>query len=162
MIRLTVYSVTDMFSGWLSLCPCALCLGYKTYRVLKESYIVSTREVLHEQLTSAPSSKTILLHRTTQQFMVFGFLLYVPNPLCTELTLPKPQTLMPCCSEPTVSSSFLLFPLTLGISHSSLNWECTLSFLSKHQNKMWSLYAVEMATRAAGLGHVLHASDKNK
>ena len=94
--------------------------------------------------------------------MVFGFLLYVPNPLCTGSTLPKPQTLMPCCREPTFSSSFLLFPLTLGISHSSLNWECTLSFLSKHQNKMWSLYAVEMATRAAGLGHVLHAVIKKK
>ena len=94
--------------------------------------------------------------------MVFGFLLYVPNPLCTGSTLPKPQTLMPCCREPTFSSSFLLFPLTLGISHSSLNWECTLSFLSKHQNKMWSLYAVEMATRAAGLGHVLHTVIKKK
>lgn len=33
-------------------------------------------------------------------------------------------------------------------------------FLRKHQNQMWSLYAVEMAVWVAGLGHVLHASDK--
>lgn len=121
----------------------------------------STWEKFYEQLLTAPSLETTVMFRTTQRFMLFGFLLYAPNPLCTKLTLPKPQTLMLCCSEPTsqavscCSSHSVYSPLLPELGMHPV-------FLRKHQNKMWSLYAVEMAVWAAGLGHVLHASDKKK
>lgn len=91
--------------------------------------------------------------------MPFGFFLYVPNPLCTELTLPKPQTLMLCCRVPP---SQAVSCCSSHSGYSSLLPELGMHpvFLSTHPNKMWSLYAVEMAGWDAGLGHVLHASDK--
>lgn len=86
-------------------------------------------------LMTAPSSETIVLLRTTQQFMLFGFLIYVPNPLCTELTLPKPQTLMLCCNVPT---SQAVSCCSSHSGYSSLLPELGMHpvFLSKHQNKM--------------------------
>lgn len=112
--------------------------------------------------TISNCSEAIVLLRTTQQFMVFGFLLYAPIPLCTELTLPKPQTLMLCCSLSTFqavsrcSSHFgYFFSLLPELGMHPV-------FLRNHQNQKWSLYAVEKAMWAAGLGHVLHASDKKK
>lgn len=121
----------------------------------------STWEKFYEQLLTAPSLVTTVVLRTTQRFMPFGFYLYAPNPLCTKLTLPKPQTVMLCCSEPTsqavscCSSHSVYSPLLPELGMHPV-------FQRKHQNKMWSLYAVEMAVWAAGLGHVLHASDKKK
>lgn len=86
--------------------------------------------------------------------MVFGFFLYLPIPLCTGLTLP---TFMLCSLQ-----QFFAVPLTLVFFFFWLLAELGMHpvFLRNHQNQMWSLYAVEKAVWAAGLGHVLHACDK--
>lgn len=118
----------------------ALCFGYTASCVLQElSSCVKVQwrhgKEIYEQLMTAPSSETIVLLRTTQQIMLFGFLLYLPNPLCMELTLPKPETLMLCCSVPTSQAVSCCSPHS---GYSSLLPELGMHpvFLSRHQNKM--------------------------
>lgn len=108
--------------------------------------VESTWKNLYEQLTTL--QKLVFLSAT--------FLLFAPIPLCTASTLTKLQTLWVCLHL----RQFLAVPLTLGILHSSLNWECTLSSWESIKIKCEVFMPWRWQCEFAGLGHVLHASDK--
>lgn len=114
---------------------------------------------LHEQLTTAQKLLFSSEQLSNLWYLVSFYTSLFPSAqgwLC--------QSLRHLCCVVYIYSSFSLF-LSLWVFFFFFFWllaELGMHpvFLRNHQNQMWSLYAVEKAVWAAGLGHVLHACDK--
>lgn len=119
----------------------------------------ATREKLYEQLTTVQKQLFCLEQLSNLWYLASFYMPQFPSAqswLCQSLR-------HYCCVVVCLHfKQFLAVPLTLGIFSLLPELGMHPVFLRNHQNQEWSLYAVEKAVWAAGLGHVLHASDKKK